>query len=245
MRRRTVMAHRGGGAEVPENTWTAVQHVVDLGLTWLETDLRVTADGVVVLSHDPTLDRTISGSGLIREHEWRQLSDLDAGDGSPPVRLDDLLVAFPALHVNIDVKDSQAAQPALQVVRGLGALDRVRFASFSARRLAVLRRQEPRVTTTLGVADVIGLMGMAEAGVFLPHTRWGWTRGQVDSVQVPLRRRGVPVVTRRLVAAAHHYDLEVHVWTVDEAAEMRRLLDLGVDGLITDRPTVALEVVGR
>ena len=243
VRRRTVMAHRGGGAEVPENTWSAVEHVAALGLEWMETDLRVTADGVVVLSHDPTLDRTTTGAGRILARTWREISRLDAGDGRPPVRLDELLAAQPSLFLNVDVKDSQAVQPALQAVRAADALERVRFASFSARRLAVLRRQEPRATTSLGVADVVGLMGLAEAGILVPHTRWGWTQGRVDAVQVPVRRRGVPVATARLVATAHHYGLEVHVWTVDEEPEMRRLVGMGVDCIITDRPTLALEVL--
>ena len=116
---------------------------------------------------------------------WAELADLDSGDGRGFVRLDDALHAQPAMKFNIDLKDSCVVQAALQTVRDAQALDRVRFASFSARRLAVLRRQEPRALTSLGVSDVLGLMLRSEAAVPLPQTRWGWTRGRVDAVQVP------------------------------------------------------------
>ncbi|WP_196716748.1 glycerophosphodiester phosphodiesterase [Actinomyces trachealis] len=242
-----VVAHRGGGKEAPENTWAAVEHTVALGLRWMETDLHVTSDGVVILWHDPSFQRVSDQPVLIGQQTWREVSRQDVGDGRPPVRLDDVLYAFPDLHLNIDLKVSEVVQPALQVVRVAGALERVRFASFSARRLAVLRRQEQRATTSVGTSDVAGLLLRAEWGLPLPRTRWSWvqSRSKVDCVQVPTAHRGIPVVTERFVAAAHRYGLEVHVWTVDDPAEMERLAALNVDALITDVPTVALEVMGR
>ena len=175
---------------------------------------------------------------------WAELANLDSGDGRGFVRLDDVLYAHPTMKFNVDLKDSSVVQAALQTVRDAEALDRVRFASFSARRLAVLRRQEPRATTSLGVSDVLGLMLRSEAVVPLPQTRWGWTRGKVDAVQVPESYHGVPVVTRRFVAAAHTAGLEVHVWTVDEPDQMRRLAELNVDAIMTDVPTLALQILG-
>ncbi|WP_172192336.1 glycerophosphodiester phosphodiesterase [Actinomyces faecalis] len=243
-RRCEVIAHRGGAAEAPENTWAGVEHTVGLGLPWMETDLRRSADGVVVLSHDEDLARTAGRLEPVASLMWEELSGLDAGDGRPPVRLDDLLYAFPDLCLNVDLKEPGVVQDALQVVRMAGALERVRFASFSARRLAVLRRQEPRARTSLGTVDVAGLVLRAEAAVALPHSRWGWPNGRVDAVQVPTTFRGVNVVTPRFVAQAHSYGLEVHVWTVNEPAEMRRLAALNVDAIITDVPQRALEVLG-
>lgn len=237
-----VIAHRGGGKEAPENTWTAVEHTVGLGLQWLETDLHVTSDGVVVLWHDPSLQRVSDQARPIGQQTWKELSQQDAGDGRPPVRLDDVLYAFPQLHLNMDLKVPEVVQPALQVVRATEALERVRFASFSARRLAVLRRQEPRATTSVGVSDVAGLLLRAESGLPLPRTRWSWAqdRSRVDCVQVPTVHLGVPVVTSRFVATAHQLGLEVHVWTVDDPAEMERLARMNVDALITDVPSLAL-----
>lgn len=242
-RRCAVIAHRGGAREVPENTWSAVEHVESLGLTWMETDLHATADDVVVLSHDADLGR-IGGRGTLSELTWDEAAELDAGDGRGLVRLDEVLEAHPGLALNVDLKEPAVVQPALQVVRAADALDRVRFASFSARRLAMLRRQEPRATTSLGGIDVAGLMLLSEAALPLPHTRWGWTRGRVDAVQVPPMHRGMQVVTRRFVAQAHTAGLEVHVWTIDDPEEMRRLAALNVDAIMTDVPTLALEILG-
>lgn len=242
-RRCAVIAHRGGAREVPENTWSAVEHVESLGLTWMETDLHATADDVVVLSHDADLGR-IGGGGTLSELTWDEAAELDAGDGRSLVRLDEVLQAHPGLALNVDLKEPAVVQPALQVVRAADALDRVRFASFSARRLAMLRRQEPRATTSLGGFDIAGLMLLSEAALPLPHTRWGWTRGRVDAVQVPPMHRGMQVVTRRFVAQAHTAGLEVHVWTIDEPEEMRRLAALNVDAIMTDVPTLALEILG-
>ena len=242
-RRCAVIAHRGGAREVPENTWSAVEHVESLGLTWMETDLYATADDVVVLSHDADLGR-IGGRGTLSELTWDEAAELDAGDGRSLVRLDEVLQAHPGLALNVDLKEPAVVQPALQVVRAADALDRVRFASFSARRLAMLRRQEPRATTSLGGFDIAGLMLLSEAALPLPHTRWGWTRGRVDAVQVPPMHRGMQVVTRRFVAQAHTAGLEVHVWTIDDPEEMRRLAALNVDAIMTDVPTLALEILG-
>lgn len=242
-RRCAVIAHRGGAREVPENTWSAVEHVESLGLTWMETDLHATADDVVVLSHDADLGR-IGGRGTLSELTWDEAAELDAGDGRGLVRLDEVLEAHPGLALNVDLKEPAVVQPALQVVRAADALDRVRFASFSARRLAMLRRQEPRATTSLGGFDIAGLMLLSEAALPLPHTRWGWTRGRVDAVQVPPMHRGMQVVTRRFVAQAHTAGLEVRVWTIDDPEEMRRLAALNVDAIMTDVPTLALEILG-
>lgn len=242
-RRCAVIAHRGGAREVPENTWSAVEHVESLGLTWMETDLHATADDVVVLSHDADLGR-IGGRGTLSELTWDEAAELDAGDVRGLVRLDEVLEAHPGLALNVDLKEPAVVQPALQVVRAADALDRVRFASFSARRLAMLRRQEPRATTSLGGFDIAGLMLLSEAALPLPHTRWGWTRGRVDAVQVPPMHRGMQVVTRRFVAQAHTAGLEVHVWTIDDPEEMRRLAALNVDAIMTDVPTLALEILG-
>lgn len=245
MRRCAVVAHRGGADEAPENSWSAVEHVAGLGLAWMETDLRTTADGVVVLTHDGDLERLAGRQQRLRDLTWSQLADVDPGDGRGLVRLDEVLDTYPELGLNIDLKESAVVQPALQAVRAADALERVRFASFSARRLAMLRRQEPRATTSLGVGDVAGLLLLSEAALTLPRTRWSWTKGRVDAVQVPMSFRGVPVVTRRFVAQAHRAGLEVHVWTVNEPDEMKRLAGLNVDAVITDRPALALRTLGR
>ena len=120
-RRCAVIAHRGGAREVPENTWSAVEHVESLGLTWMETDLHATADDVVVLSHDADLGR-IGGRGTLSELTWDEAAELDAGDGRGLVRLDEVLEAHPGLALNVDLKEPAVVQPALQVVRAASSL---------------------------------------------------------------------------------------------------------------------------
>lgn len=245
MRDRLVMAHRGGGLEAPENTWSALEHTDALGLDWLETDIRSSADGVPVLAHDSELPVSAGADGEICDFQWQELEWLNAGDGNTFPRLRDALETYPNLHFNIDIKDAHALVPTVQAVEAAGALGRVRFASFSSRRLAQVHELLPQAKFSLGMRDVAALMGVAELGLSLPRLQRYWRAEQVDAVQVPERMHGVPVVTKRFVAAAHQHELAVHVWTVDEPTQMRRLLDLGVDGIITDRPTVALKTVAQ
>ncbi|WP_338063817.1 glycerophosphodiester phosphodiesterase family protein [Actinomyces ruminis] len=123
-------------------------------------------------------------------------------------------------------------------------MGRVRFASFSARRLAKLRRQEPRAVTSLGVGDVARLVARSQAALPVRPGRRAGSRGRVDAVQVPVRFHRMPVVTPRLISQAHAFGMEVHVWTVDDPEQMRALVDSGVDAIITDLPALALDVLG-
>jgi glycerophosphoryl diester phosphodiesterase len=224
-------AHRGGAHEVAENSRAAVEHTLALGLGYLETDVRATADGVAVLSHDPTVDRTTDGTGRVDELTWVQMTALRDASGERPLRLDELLGDYPALRVNIDAKDDRVVGPLVQAIERTGAEDRVGLASFSDVRLARLRARLPGVATSLGRRGVGRLVAAARVGRLAPVPA-------AACVQVPPSYRGVPIVTRRFLAAAHRRGLAVHVWTVDEPGEMVRLLDLGVDGIISDRPRV-------
>lgn len=238
-----VMAHRGGAAEVAENTWSAVEHVHRLGMDWMETDARVTSDGVVVLSHDADLSRTTGESALISERTWAWLSRVRCADGGKLVRLDELLGSYPQLHLNLDLKDARALEPALRDVRRAGALERVRFASFSSRRLARVRRLEPLATTSMGIADIASLLAAAQLGAPLPRGKNAWPTARVDAAQVPVSIRGVLVVTPRFIATAHRAGIAVHVWTIDDEVEMRELWMMGVDAIMSDRPALALDVL--
>ncbi|WP_211489916.1 glycerophosphodiester phosphodiesterase [Georgenia thermotolerans] len=229
-------AHRGGAREVPENSRAAVEHTLALGLGYLETDVRASADGVAVLSHDPTVDRTTDGTGRVDELTWARLAELRDASGERPLRLDELLGDYPTLRVNIDAKDDRVVDPLVAAIERTGAQDRVGLASFSDARLARLGARLPGVARSLGRRGVGRLLAAARVGRLAPVP-------PAACVQVPPSYRGVPVVTPRFVQAAHRRGLAVHVWTVDEPAEMVRLLDLGVDGLITDRPRVLRDVL--
>jgi glycerophosphoryl diester phosphodiesterase len=229
-------AHRGGAGDWPENTMPAFEGAVALGYRYVETDVHVTADGVLCAFHDERLDRVTDRTGLIRELPWTEVS-LARVDGTEPIpRLDDLLDTWPELRVNIDPKHDSAVDALAATLRRHGAVDRVCLGAFSDRRLARLRNLlGPRLCTSLGPAGVTRLRAAS----------YGPPSGRLDAgcVQVPPAQGRVTIVDARFVAAAHRRDLAVHVWTIDDPIEMGRLLDLGVDGIMTDRPAVLKEVL--
>jgi glycerophosphoryl diester phosphodiesterase len=233
-------AHRGAhGPEaggVPENTMAAFEAAVRLGYRYVETDVHRTADGVLVAFHDERIDRVTDRRGAIADLPWSAVEEARlAGDEGVPL-LEDLLGSWPDLRVNVDAKADAAVEPLAEVIERAGCIDRVCVGSFSGKRLTRLRRRlGPRLCTSLGPLGTVQLR-IASLGVPV---------GPVPApcAQVPVRRGPVPVVDRRFVATAHRRGLQVHVWTIDGRAEMERLLDLGVDGLMTDRPALLKEVL--
>ena len=232
------IAHRGGAGDWPENTRPAFTGAVALGYRYVETDVHVTADGVLVAFHDDRLDRVTDRTGAIADLPWSEVAAARVDGREPVLRFDELLEAWPDLRVNVDPKSDEAVEPLAQAIRRARALDRVCIGSFSDRRLARMRALlGPGLATSLGPG---GIARLRAASVGLPSGRF-----PADCVQVPTSARGVTIVDRRFVAAAHARGLAVQVWTIDEADEMDRLLDLGVDGIMTDRPAVLREVLER
>ncbi|PWD52381.1 glycerophosphodiester phosphodiesterase [Serinibacter arcticus] len=220
-----------------ENTRAAVAAMLATGVTTMETDLRHTRDGVAVLAHDETLERRFSDPRKVSDVTWWELDLMRDVDGERALRLDELLAEQPDLRLNLDVKTDPVVGPTLRAVREAGAAGRVCLTSFSSRRLATVARVT-RGRTALG-------MGMADAFRLLAESR-GW-RPRVPgptgrAVQVPLTYQGLRVVTPEFLATAHAHGHVVHVWTVNDPSEMHRLLDLGVDGLVTDVPAAAAAV---
>jgi glycerophosphoryl diester phosphodiesterase len=223
-------AHRGGAANGLENSMVAFQQAVDLGYRYLETDVHATADGVLLAFHDHTLDRVTDARGRIARLPYRQVARARIGGREPIPRLEDLLAAWPNVNVNVDVKEQAALGPLIDAVRHTGALDRVCVASFSDARLRTVRAAlGPTLCTSLGPRRATALRLAAYAG-----SRRLIPRG-IPCAQLPNRVGRYRVVDARLLRAAHRGGLAVHVWTVDDPTEMHRLLDLGVDGLMTDR----------
>ena len=230
-------AHRGGMGDWPENTMPAFENAVALGYRYVETDVRVTSDGVLVAFHDDRLDRVTDRSGMIGELPWSEVSKARL-DGAAIPLLADLLGTWPDLRVNVDPKQDAAVVPLVSVLVRTNALDRVCVGSFSDRRLARVRRLTGnRVCTSTGPVEVARLR---LAAMRVPSGRFVGA-----CAQVPLRYRGISVVDPQFIAAAHRRGLPVHVWTVNDPARMERLLDQGVDGLMTDRPVVLKEVLQR
>jgi glycerophosphoryl diester phosphodiesterase len=232
-------AHRGGASEAPENSWAAFRHAVSLGYRYVETDVRATSDGVAIAFHDPALLRLTGRDGLVRDTPWREVRRLTLADGQGVPRLEELLGAWPALKWNIDVKRPEAVAPVVEAVRRTSSAARVLLTAFSDWRVARLRRALGGATALgAGRLEVAALAVAARLGLALPTVR-------AHAVQVPISHRGFQVVDGRFLRACHRAGAQVHVWTVDDETEMERLLDLGVDGLMTDRPSVLREVLAK
>jgi glycerophosphoryl diester phosphodiesterase len=229
-------AHRGGAAAGDENTAGAFGRAVELGYRYLETDVHATADGVVVVFHDDTLDRLLGRPGRVRDVRWADLSTLRVGGAAAVPRLDEVLESWPNVRFNIDIKDDPAVDPTVDLIRRAGATDRVLLASFSDRRLGRVRATLPAVATSMGTREVARLWSAARVGYRVR------VAPSVVAAQVPVRHGRVRVVDRRFVTTAHRAGLQVHVWTIDDPPTMNHLLDLGVDGIMTDRIEVLRDV---
>lgn len=215
----------------------AFEAAVDLGYRYLETDAHVTADGICLAFHDDRLDRVTDRTGMIAELPYREVRQARVDGREPIPLLEDLIAAFPEVRINIDTKADESVEAVAAVVRRTDAIDRVCVGSFSEDRLTRIRAElGPRLCTSLGPKETAKLRG----GSFgLPGA--GHLHGAC--AQVPHRVKGVTIVDERFVAKAHALGLQVHVWTIDDEAEMHELLDLGVDGLMTDRPGVLKDVL--
>lgn len=228
-------AHRGGTSEHPENTMAAFAHAVGLGYRYVETDVHTTSDGTLVAFHDDVLDRVTDRKGAIASLPWAEVGRARLGSEAIPL-LEDILGTWPELRVNIDPKHDASVEPLVAALKRTNAYDRVCVGAFSEARLKRFRSlTDGRVCTGMGPGAVARLR---IASLRLPGGRFGG-----DCAQVPVRQGPVVLVDRRFVAAARRHDLAVHVWTVDDAAEMTRLLDLGVGGIMTDCPAVLKQVL--
>ncbi|MFE2102736.1 glycerophosphodiester phosphodiesterase [Streptomyces sp. NPDC059468] len=221
-------AHRGGAADGLENTVAQFRRAVDLGYRYIETDVHTTADGKLVAFHDSTLDRVTDGAGRIADLPWRDVANARVGGREPVPLFEELLESFPEVRWNVDLKAEPALRPFLELIERTNAWDRVCVGSFSeARVLRAQRLAGPRLATSFGTRGVLSLRLRS----------WGLpasVRRSAVAAQVPEAQSGVPVVDERFVRAAHALGLQVHVWTINEPERMHRLLELGVDGIMTD-----------
>ncbi|MGH7723452.1 MAG: glycerophosphodiester phosphodiesterase [Candidatus Dormibacteria bacterium] len=244
------IAHRGGAEELPENTLPAFDAAVELGYRHLETDAHLSGDGVVFSFHDHVLDRVTDRSGHLARVSSAEIAEADAAyhfspDGrTHPLRgagigvptMEEVLTRWPGVFVNIDVKSDAVVAPLIELIRRLDAFDRVCIGSFSDDRLRRVRRLAgDRICTSMGPGGI--------TTAWLASRTRRMPRLQADCLQVPVRARRLVVVDRRFIDAAHRAGLQVHVWTIDDSAEMSTLLDLGVDAIMTDRPRLLRDVL--
>jgi glycerophosphoryl diester phosphodiesterase len=226
-------AHRGGAAHAPENTWTAFEYAVKLGFAYLETDARATSDGKLMAFHDRRLDRVTDASGPINARPYREVAALRIAGTEPIPLLEDLLGAWPDVRFNIDLKDVPGISLLPDVLRRTGAWDRVCVISFSGHRLRTARglldQQVCMAASPAAIAGVCCNVGTSARWPQIQMLANFLARVGVRCAQVPGR-----VATRTFVRRAHALGLDVHVWTINDRAEMVRFLDLGADGIMTD-----------
>jgi len=251
-----VIAHRGGGGLWPESTMYAFEHAIKLGVDILEMDVHATSDGELVVIHDDTVDRTTNGSGRVRDFTLAELRELNAGynwtsdDGqSFPFRakgltiptLEEVFTAFGDESMVVEIKHFQPSlvSDLSRLIREHGLTDKVLVASVDTETLKEFRRICPEVATSAGEAEVRFIYG-----VILAHLARAY-QPPAYALQVPEYSDDRQVVTKRFIDTAHQYNMQVHVWTVNETKDMKRLIDLGVDGLVTDYPDRLLTILER
>ncbi|MFF7182579.1 glycerophosphodiester phosphodiesterase family protein [Streptomyces sp. NPDC008121] len=221
-------AHRGGTADGLENTAAAFRRAAAAGYRYFETDVHTTADGALVAFHDSTLDRVTDATGRIRDLPWAAVREARVAGKEPLALFEDLLAEFPEARWNVDLKAESSLVPLVELIRRADAWDRVCVGSFTESRVARAQRLAgPRLATSFGVKGVLALR-LRSLGI--PAA----LRAGAVAAQVPERQGGVTVVDRRFVREAHARGLQVHVWTVNDPERMNSLLDLGVDGIMTD-----------
>jgi len=228
-------AHRGGGAEQRENSASAFSAAVAMGYRYIETDVQATADGTLIVFHDDTLERMTDATGTISALPYSEVSQALIGGIEPIMTFECALEQFPDVRFNIDIKTEKALQPTLDLIARMKCFERINLASFSDNRLRKLRRHlGPEVCTSAGPQGVFALkLGS-----------WGipMAASPVHCAQVPVSEYGVTIVTPGFVRHCNNLGIAVHVWTIDDEDEMRRLIRLGVNGLISDRPTLLKQV---
>lgn len=233
------IAHRGGANENLENSISAFSHVVNLGYQVIETDLQLTKDGHLVISHDDRLLRNFGLRGAISQLDFSQLATLPQRNGDPILKFVDFLDWLPAhVRLNIDPKTDRVVNPLIQFLANREDLwSRICVGSFESKRLRQIRHSLPEVATSLGATEMRDLVFAHKTGrrpVRLP---------QVIAVQAPEKAYGLKIVNRSFIEFVHDFGLDIHIWTVDSAPDMHRLYDLGVDAVMTDQPTVLKSVL--
>lgn len=251
-----IIAHQGGGDLWPGNTMFAFQNAADLGVDVLEMDLHIAADGTLVIIHDETVDRTTDGTGEVESMTLDELKQLDAGynwsldnGASYPFRgqgitipaLEEVFTAFPDYRMTIEIKktDVSMAKPFCDMIREYDMQDKVLVASFHDERLKEFRAECPEVATSSAKNETTAFVLLTKVflgGFYSPH---------FYSLQVPEESSGITVMTESFVRAAHARNLAVEPWTINDEETMRKFIEWGVDGIITDRPDLMLKVLGR
>ena len=251
-----VVAHRGDSKFYPENSKPAFQSAIDLGVDIIETDVHISSDGVIFVWHDDNTEKIDGSLVPIYERSWQELSALDSGiiytkdDGSKPfagqglalMKFEDVLKDFPEARFNVDLKDEREdlVKGFYRILEENDAFDRVVVASFSTDNLKGIRKLSERVITSYGRSEVKKGVVLSKLGLLSLLGRFIYKN---PLIQVPVTSGKTRVVTQSYIKALHKIGVKIQVWTINDEDEMRRLLDMGVDGIMTDDPRLLLKVI--
>jgi len=233
----SISAHRGGSEEAPENTLESFGYAIGLGSSYIETDVQLSADGIPYIFHDDDLSRLLNMNVKFNSLHSDQIEKLRLFESYQIPKLETALTQFPNALFQIDLKTDEVALPAMKVIESLNAFDRICIASFSSNRLQKVRKKFPDTCLSMGPKEILKLL-LASFGLY-NKTIYG------DCLQVPVYHYGIKLVTRRFVKYVQSIGLKIHVWTINDENTMRKLIDLGVDGIITDRPKLLKEVLSK
>ncbi len=235
-------AHRGGTESAPENSLAAFRAAVEMGFRYLETDVHLSADGTVIAAHDEDLSRMAGHAARIEDLNTREIAELRLGGTEPIPHFLELAESFPESMLNVDPKSDAVVEPLIRIIRERDLVDRICIGTFSDERLERIREEfGSALCTSAGPRETRRLVTSAKAPGGVRRSRRSAVPYQC--LQVPVQHKRVTIVTPRFIKVAHAAGVQVHVWTIDDPQEMNRLLDMGVDGLMTDRPSVLREVL--
>ena len=230
-----VLAHRGGSIESSENTIESFEYSISLGCNYIETDVQLSSDGKPYIFHDEDLNRLVGINKIFNDLHSSEINEIKLFNNHKIPLLEEVLLRFPDTHFQIDVKTDEVALPALEVIYDLGAEDRVCIASFSSKRLETIRNKYPDICISMGPKEVLKLL-LASFGLYKAKVPG-------DCLQIPIYQYGIKLVTKRFVNFVQSKGLKIIVWTINEPKEMKKLLDLEVDGIITDKPKDLFDII--
>ena len=232
-----ISAHRGGSEEAPENTLESFRYAIEVGSSYIETDVQLSADGIPYIFHDDDLSRLLNMDVTFNSLHSNQIEELKLFGSYQIPKLETALTQFPNALFQIDLKTDEVALPAMKVIESLNAFDRICIASFSSNRLQKVRKEFPETFFSMGPNEILKLL-LSSFGLYNKKV-FG------DCLQVPIYQYGIKLVTRRFEKYVQSIGLKIHVWTINDVKTMEKLIDLDVDGIITDRPKLLKEVLSK
>ena len=232
-----VLAHRGGALEANENTLESFKYAHEIGCDYIETDVQITSDGIPYIFHDEDLSRIVGEKKNFNELSSQEVDDLIIFSDQKIPTLRSVLESLPTTLFQIDVKTDDVALPALKVIEECNALNRVCIASFSSQRLEVVRNLYPNICISMGPKEIIKTL-LASFGLYNKSIH-----GQC--LQVPIYQYGIKIVTQRFINYVQKKGLKIIVWTINDLKTMDKLISMGVDGIITDKPLELKQLLAK